>query len=709
MLWYRRSSAGARIKAMVSNPPLAAAVGIDTARLARRTFVFGVSTAGLAGALLAPLVRVEPYMASTTCSRRSSSSSSAVSGPSKERSSDRPPSAVPTRLSPPSSTRRRATSGCSRSPSGSSGSGPVGSTLRTSLAAFLGLALVPFVWSSFTAYELGLYLLYGMVGQGIALCWGRAGFLPLGQALFFGIGAYLAGAGLKSFGGESWLLVPVLVLAGACLAPALFAGAVGALVFHRQVGSGPYFSLITLALAMLGFQLANSLVEVTGGFNGMTGIPALAGIDPFEHLYFVIVAALAVSSAVVGYLLRSPFGQLLAAVAQNEERLQFFGFRTNRLKAAAFAVSAGVAGLAGALYAPHQGIVTPQAVGFLLSAELVIWTAVGGRANLAGPVLGAVAIGFLASGLRDSLLYWEVVVALVFVVVVLRWPEGFVGVLRPAARAIGRAGGPAVPRPERSITLPAPVEKPVPRLRFEAVDVTVGSVEILKGLSFEVDTKAIHCLIGPNGAGKTSALNALTGKLPLAAGDIRWAGRSLAGERVYGTAARGIGRKSQVPSIFPDLTIAQNVDVALWANRLRPVEQLSMSPFRWRSTLLGRLESRFPFLRDVGQPAGSLSVGERQMLDFALTMLAEPDLVLLDEPCAGLSVEETVRMTQAIAELTAEIGATGIIVEHDMQVVERLSDHVLVLDQGRLLASGTMDEIRGDPTVQAVYAGGSKG
>ena len=623
-------------------------------------------------------------------------------------------------------------------PGGGPGGGPgasvaarpaVGRAARplATLAVFLGLALVPFVWGSFTAYELGLYLLYGMVGQGIALCWGRAGFLPLGQALFFGLGAYLAGAGLKTFGGESWLLVPVL--AGACLVPALLAGVVGALVFHRQVGSGPYFSLITLALAMLGFQLANSLVDVTGGFNGMTGIPEPAGIDPFEHLYFVILAALALTTAVIGYLLRSPFGQLLAAVAQNEERLQFFGFRTSRLKALAFAVSAGVAGLAGALYAPHQGIVTPQAVGFLLSAELVIWTAVGGRASLAGPVLGAVAIGFLASGLRDAFLYWEVVVALVFVVVVLRWPGGIAGILRAAVgaaveaaveaagRAVGGTGrwphrwpGPEGGAPaKRGITLPAPVEKPVPRLRFDAVDVAVGSVEILKGLSFEIDTRAIHCLIGPNGAGKTSALNALTGKLPLAAGDIRWAGDSLAGERVYGTAARGIGRKSQVPSIFPELTIGQNVDIALWANRVRPLDLVRMAPYRWRSPLLERLETRFAFLGDAGQRAGSLSVGERQMLDFALTMLAEPDLVLLDEPCAGLSVEETARMAEAIAELTAEIGATGIIVEHDMQVVERLSDHVLVMHQGRLLASGTMDEIRSDPEVQAVYAGGSKG
>ena len=239
-----------------------------------------------------------------------------------------------------------------------------------SRAASLALAALllafPFLSDSFTAYQLGLYLLYGMVAQGIALCWGRAGFLPLGQALFFGIGAYLAGAALKA--GVGWaLLVPAFAVA--CLVPALLAGLVGALVFNRQIGSGPYFSLITLALSMLGFQLANSLNGVTGGFNGMTGIPGLPGIDTYETLYFVIVGALIVSTLLLAHVMRAPFGQLLIAVRENEERLQFFGFRTSMLKAAAFAISGGVAGLAGALYAPHQGIVTPQAVGFLLSAR----------------------------------------------------------------------------------------------------------------------------------------------------------------------------------------------------------------------------------------------------------------------------------------------------------------------------------------------------
>jgi branched-chain amino acid transport system permease protein len=348
----------------------------------------------------------------------------------------------------------------------------------------LAVLLIAFPWisDSFTAYQLGLYLLYGMVAQGIALCWGRAGFLPLGQALFFGIGAYLSGAALKADLGWA-LLLPAFAVA--CLVPALLAGFIGALVFNRQTGSGPYFSLITLALSMLGFQLANSLSGITGGFNGMTGIPGLPGVDTYETLYFVIVGVLTASTLVLAHVMRAPFGQLLIAIRENEERLQFFGFRTSMLKAAAFAISGGVAGLAGVLYAPHQGIVTPQAVGFVLSAELLIWTAVGGRFGLIGPVAGAVLIGFMAAGLRDSFRYWEVAVALVFILVVLKMPGGISGLVSVAMSRFGERrevrGAGIAPS-----MLAGKEHREAPDLRFDSVGVSMGPVRILNGLSLRL-------------------------------------------------------------------------------------------------------------------------------------------------------------------------------------------------------------------------------
>lgn len=577
--------------------------------------------------------------------------------------------------------------------------------LKPALILPVVLLAVPFAWDFFVAYELGLYLLYGIVGQGLVICWGRAGFLPLGQALFFGIGAYLSGYMLTTFEG-SWTAIGLLLII-ATLVPALIAGLVGAMVFNRQIGSGPYFSLITLALAMLGFQLANSADQITGGFNGMTGIPGLPGIDSYEGLYFVILAALAVSTLVVSYVLKAPFGQLLAAVAQNEERLQFFGFRTGMLKALAFAVSAALAGFAGALYAPHQGIVTPQAVGFLLSAELVIWSAVGGRNRVLGPVLGAVFIGFLATGLRDMFRFWEVVVALVFVVVVLRFPEGLSGLVFALG---GRFGFRFSDRdtPARDIQLAAIPPGRDTVLRYDGVRVKIGTVTILNGLTVEISGGGIHCIIGPNGAGKTSAFNALTGKLPVAEGTIAWRGTPITGERAYRVAARGIGRKFQVPSVFPELSVGQNIDIALWANRMSLIEMFSMRPYRWNSTLLAHLEELFPFLGKPDIRAGDLSLGQRQMLEFALSNLPEPALLLLDEPCAGLSAAETSEMIEAIADLSRTHDRMLVIIEHDMQVVEKLSDHVIVLHQGRLLANGSLADIKQNADVQAVYAGGAK-
>ena len=573
------------------------------------------------------------------------------------------------------------------------------------LALFAILLAVPLIWGSFTAYQLGLFLLYGIVAQGIALCWGRAGFLPLGQALFFGIGAYLGGGAMK-FAGESWLVLSPL-LVGACLVPALLAWAIGILVFNRQVGNGPYFALITLALSMLGLQLANSLEWLTGGFNGMTGIPGLPGIDSYGGLYYVIVPVLALTTLALAHLLRSPFGQLLSAIAQNEERLQFLGFRTSGFKALAFAISAGLAGIAGVLFAAHDGIVTPQSVGYLLSAELVIWTAVGGRSSLLGPVIGAVLIGYLTAELRDTFPYWEIVVASVFIVVVLRFPNGIAG-LGERLSWLSRRSLPRQANPERDIAI-APLEREEgTTLSFQDVHVRMNGVRILNGLDLSIRARGIQCIIGPNGAGKTSAFNVLTGRLPATSGEIVWRGRPIAGRKPFRVARLGIARKFQVPSVFPDLTVGQNIDIALWANRLSFVQLFSLGAYRWRTAVLASLERLFPELADPSVLARELSLGQRQMLEFAMTNLVEPQLMLLDEPCAGLSTEETSRMIEAISALATEYGWAVLIIEHDMRVVERLSDHVYVLHLGARLAEGSMEAIKADEAVRAIYSGGSK-
>ncbi|HEX7382406.1 MAG TPA: ATP-binding cassette domain-containing protein [Nevskiaceae bacterium] len=575
-------------------------------------------------------------------------------------------------------------------------------------ALLVVLLAVPLATSDYFAYELGLYLLYGIAAQGVGLAWGRAGFLPLGQALFFGLGAYLTGFVLKGAAVHgSWVLVLLLV---AVALPTALAYLIGRLVFARSHANGPDFPLITLALTMLGYQIANQWTSVTGGFNGLTGIPQLPGLDRYGVGFYDLVAVVCVlSTAGVAWLQRTPLGTLWSATAQNEDRLQFFGFPTDRLKSVAFAVSAFLAAVAGLLYAPQQGLVTPLSVGFELSAGFLIWAAVGGRASPYGALLGAVFIGLLSMELRNRFTYWEVVIALIFIVVVLRFPVGIIG-------GVERAWSWLFPGHGR-LTATRPVAAPgsrlattsVPRLAYEAVEVVKGGVRILDGLRMTVDQPGIHCIIGPNGAGKTSSFNVLTGRLPLTSGRIRLSGRDVSRARADVMARLGVGRKFQIPSVFGGLSVTDNIRIGLWANRIGGMDLLRGAPQAWSTPLLLRLQRAFPFLEDSQQRrAGTLSQGQRQMLEFAMTALAEPNLLLLDEPCAGLSPDETQHLSSVIADVVRSLGATALMIEHDMAAVEALADDVFVLHQGSLMAAGSYAEIRSNRDVQAIYAGGRK-
>jgi len=568
------------------------------------------------------------------------------------------------------------------------------------IAALL-LLLLPFAVGDFWAYQLGLLYLYAIAALGIGLCWGRAGFLPLGQGVFFGLAAYLSGLALIAFEQSPWLLV--LIPLAAC-ASGLAAFLIGTLVFRRRGESGPYFSMITLALSLLAFQLANNWESVTGGFNGLKGIPGLPGLDSYTAAYYVAAIALVLSTGLVAWLYRAPVGVLWVALAHNERRVVMFGFDTNRLKAVAFGVSGLLAGIGGALYAPQQGLVTPQLCGFLLSADLVIWAAVGGRGRLLGPVLGALLVGALTSAMRDRFQFWEIAIAIVFILVVLLFPQGLIGVFAPLERLIGGRAKPAPP-----IAAPPRAEgSGAAHLVVEGVDVRIGEVTILNRLSLALDRPGIFCLIGPNGAGKTSTFNMLTGELAPQGGRVAFDGLALRWLPTHRIMRLGVGRKFQIPSVFPALSIADNIAIALWSGRASPLDLLRPRSRRWNSPVLETLSERYPFLADAGRTASELSHGERQILELSMALLGEPRLLLLDEPCAGLSPQETAQVVDVIRWASERRGATIVVIEHDMSLVRKLADHVFVLHNGSLLAEGSVAEIQADAAVRAVYVGAEK-
>jgi branched-chain amino acid transport system permease protein len=572
--------------------------------------------------------------------------------------------------------------------------------LRAASLVVLVTMVLPLVLSQFWAYQLGVYALYAAAAVGLGLCWGQAGFLPLGQSLFFGLAAYLSGLAFIAF--RSYPVIAVLLLPAAALIPALLGLAIGLVVFRRPEQSGAYFSMITLALCLLTFQIATSWNSVTGGFNGLKGIPGIPDLDDFSDVYYVSAAILLAVLALAGWLSHAPIGTLWRALAQNERRLQLFGFDTNRLKSLVFGVSGLMAGMGGAIYAPQQGIVTPQIVGFGLAAELVIWTAVGGRANILGPVLGTLIVGSLTAQLRDTFRFWEVLMALFFIAIVLAFPRGIIGLLEPAfRRALASRSKPT------SVAAPAAGPRPAASLALRDVSVRIGEVTILDRLSVDFDQAGVFCVIGPNGAGKTSMFNVVSGELA-ASGTIDLGKAGIVGLPPNRVGSLGVARKLQIPSVFPHLSIAENLAIGLWSGRASGLQLLDPRLHRWTSPILSELQSRYPFLVSRARKAAELSHGEQQILELAMALLTEPRVLLLDEPCAGLSPEETRAVMELVRWAAQRLHGAIIIIEHDMSLVKELAQIVYVLHNGALLAKGSVAAIQADPTVRAVYVGGEK-
>ncbi len=307
------------------------------------------------------------------------------------------------------------------------------------------------------------YLCYAMIAVGIDIAWGYGGMLVLGQGVFFGLGAYAMGMYLSleqvprgslpkfmSLYSDYkrlpllWRPFESLWFAGAVavLVPMLVAGLLGWLVFHRRI-RGPYFALLSQATALVFWLLLVGQLKLTAGTNGLTDFVTIFGRSKYQpgtnrFLYWLAAGGLLVVVAVAWHLVHSRFGKLLIATRDSEDRVRFLGYDPARTKALAFAVSAGMAGLAGALAAPIIGIVAPNQFSVLPSILMVTWVAIGGRGTLFGPVLGALLVGWGSTVVSESRpndwLYFQ---GLLFVVVVAYIPGGLAGILSASKRLVG--------------------------------------------------------------------------------------------------------------------------------------------------------------------------------------------------------------------------------------------------------------------------------
>lgn len=306
------------------------------------------------------------------------------------------------------------------------------------------LAIFPWISGSYQLNLLSKFLTYSILALSLDLIWGYAGILSFAHAVFFGLGSYGLALTLKY-----WGHLPGATYIGILLAvglPSILAIFIGYAMFFRRVG-GVYFAIVTFALGAILHSVTIVWIGFTGGLNGLygfpnprLGIPGLWEIEigtGFVRTYYLIAAVLVLVYILALRLMKSPFGQLLRAINDNEERVESLGYNVAAVKLVIFVISCAIAGLSGALYVP-VGFVSAQIMGILFSTAVIVWVAVGGRGTLFGAVMGALVVNYLQVFMSDLLVfYWYMIIGLFFILVVLVWPDGIIGILSRLGQRIG--------------------------------------------------------------------------------------------------------------------------------------------------------------------------------------------------------------------------------------------------------------------------------
>lgn len=544
------------------------------------------------------------------------------------------------------------------------------------------------------------FLVLGLLAASLDLVWGYGGMFSFGQSLPFGVSAFVMAILLRD---DPSMAIPGLILG--ILIGALVGAVVAGLTVYRAL-AGVTFALFTFVVALAGEQVAFRWTDVTGGFTGLGQIPVLSvlGWSLTETQANVLTVVIAVTAIwFTWWLTRSPYGRTLVAVRDNELRMAALGYDVRAFKAIAMIIAGGLGGLAGALYAPAAGFVYPGTIGLVMITNITLWTLVGGRGSVIGPVVGAVGLGAAGQALSEIAQDWWVLATGLLLMTVAVFARGGLWPLLTARIPMLRGRLPETP------LMPA---KDARRTSFdgppvEARDVSkrYGDFHALEDVVLNVDGPQLRCIVGPNGAGKTTLLDVLTGVVKPTTGSVKLLGHDLRKATPWSVARAGVGRKFQAPQILPEFTVAENLAFASGTKR---ITWSLFAPRALRAELppvaLRVLEATG--LRDrAGEVAGYLSHGEKQWLEIAMVLSTGSRLVLLDEPTAGMTVSEVSFASEMLAQICREESLAMVVIEHDMAFVRSASDRVTVLARGRVLADGSVAEVAQDRRVQDAYVG----
>jgi ABC-type branched-subunit amino acid transport system ATPase component/ABC-type branched-subunit amino acid transport system permease subunit len=567
-------------------------------------------------------------------------------------------------------------------------------------AARLGLVLLlagafAACWagSGYQRYLVGLIGLTTTVGVGLNVLLGLTGEVSLGHVGFFAIGAYVVGILTTATVVGFW---PALVAA------ALVGGAVGGLLALPALRvRGPYLAMITIAF---GFIVENGTIEwrdLTGGANGLMNIPSPAW---FGHAFGereVAALAVLVGALALGLFARlsaSPWGLAMRAVKDSEIAARSIGLGPVVIRSVAFVLSAAVTAVAGGVFAPLTGYIGPSAFPFSQSILFLLVVIIGGAGSVLGPLAGALVVVLLPEFLSGFAEYRLLLFGGLLLVVLWLAPEGIVGALAQLLRR--RAAPPPVLQPAGAALTAAAADG---GLEARGLAIAFGGVQAVADVDFAARPGVITSLIGPNGAGKTTLLNLVGGFYRPDRGTISLGGRDLTGAPAHRLARAGIARTYQTTQLFGSLSVLDNVTLGRRRGRLG-VGALLRGGARAEVEAAAALLGFVGYRGALDRRADALPHVDRRLVEIARALATRPQVLLLDEPAAGLSHGDTATLGRLLRAV-ADAGIAVVLVEHDMNLVMSISDHVVVLDAGRRIAAGAPAAVRRDPAVRRAYLG----